>query len=332
MITTPGEVYGKCLEHNYEFCAVCVNTNCKKRLLCYQCIYTDHSKHISECIPLNLWKVENFADDKTEEMHSKIERATSDIRDVSDLIHNYISSIIERLSELKKSCAENSIDLQQIIKNLSLKNNFTLKDGYYVIKPENISTMIENICIGISEEMEGYLEEKLSKIKVKSKNFGALKKSKNRFSSFKDNWSHLTSYWDCIGFKIAGDPIVLLGTGIYAPDNITNEFDIKIKIFEEELTESKVIFEKDFEVSKLRYQNDLTDLMFGKEILLKKDVTYIIAKFNNKSNSNGKYGKEQSKESTDPFIFMNFKGKSDSYKSGNYSEITCGAFPYFIYR
>ena len=332
MITTPGKVYGLCNEHNYEFCAVCVNSNCKRRLLCYQCIFSDHAKHISDCIPLNLWKVENFEDDKTEEMHSKIERATSEIRDVSDLIQNYVSSIIERLSELKKSCASNSIDLEQIIKNLSLKKNFTLKDGYYVIKPDNLSTMIENIDIHLAEEMEGYLEEKLSKIKVKSKNFGMIRKSKNRFSSFKDNWSHSTSYWDGLGFKIIGDPIVLLGTGIYAPDNFNVEFDIKIKIFEEDLNDSKVIFEKDFEVSKLNYENNLSDLNFGKEILLRKDVTYIITKFNNKSNSNGKYGKEQSKDSTDPFVFINYKGKSDAYKTGNYTELSCGAFPYFIYR
>jgi hypothetical protein len=82
----------------------------------------------------------------------------------------------------------------------------------------------------------------------------------------------------------------------------------------------------------LNYENYLSDLNFRKEILLKKDVTYIITKFNNKSNSNGRYGKEQSKDNTDPFVFINYKSKSDIYKTGNYTELSSGAFPYFIYR
>lgn len=332
MISTQSHEFGKCSYHLIEYCSVCVNSSCKKQLLCYQCVFTEHYKHVTDCIPLNLWKVENFADDKTEEIHSKIERATSEMRDINDIIINFISSLIERLSELKKSCALNKIDLPVIIKNLSLKNNYTLKDGKYIIEPENISSMIENIDINLAEEMEGFINEKLSKIKVKTKNFGVVKKSKNRFSSSKDNWSHTVSYWDAIGFKIIGDPIVLLGMGVYVLDVLTTDFNIKIKIFEEELNDSRIIFEKDFEISKLNYKGELADLMFEKEILLKKDVIYIIGKFNNKANCNGRYGKEQSKEPTDPFIFINYKGKSDSYKTGNYTEINCGAFPYFIYK
>ena len=159
----------------------------------------------------------------------------------------------------------------------------------------------------------------------------AIKKTSNRFLTLKDNWSHTTSYWDCFGFQVSED-VVLVGFGVYKPDNANQEFCMKFKLFESELKDEKSVFEQDYDLTKLNYDTECGDLMIGKDIPISRGKVYIAAIFNTKANSSSKYGKETPNIKHDPFTYISYKTTSDSYKSGNYTDLTCGMFPYFIYK
>lgn len=337
MESTPGNVLnlGKCMSHSSEICCICVNPTCKKNLLCYQCVFAEHSKHIEQCIPLNLWKFQNSdgTDAKLDNLLEKIDKASTEIKDLADLIQNYFSRIFERLYVLKEKCAAGKTEPSLIFRNFPVNENFSVKDGFYVVDSSNLGNMVDNLNFSLFEEIETYLIDEFNKLKLNNKSSVPVKKSPVRFSSVNGNWSHSTSYWDCVGFKSVEEGIILIGVGCYKPDNATQEYSCKIKIFEDELKDEKAIFDKDYDLSTLTYGSDgFGDIMFGKNIVMKKDRVYIIAKLNLKANSNGNYGKNQTNNSVKPFEFISYKGTSDSYKSGNYTDLTCGDFPYFLYR
>lgn len=108
---------------------------------------------------------------------------------------------------------------------------------------------------------------------------------------------------------------------------------IEIIIYEEEMKDSSKIFSQsiDLKLVNIAYDNRAGDLLFNQEVRLKKGVTYIIAKFNKEENPHCYYGKGPC-VLIPPFELVSWKEKSNSFKSGNYTDISCGAFPYFIYK
>jgi hypothetical protein len=324
--------FPRCSFHNQEIVCICVNSLCKRRLICYECVFTDHNKHVTECIPLNLWRIDKTANPKVDSLIDRIGEASSGLKDLGDIIQSYFAKIIERLYLLQEDLGRNKIDLPHILRNMSVCNNYVIKDGFYTIQSEHISNMIDNINFNLIEEIEAFIKEKITSMKKnKGMNLNTIKKTLNRFSTLKDNWSHTTSYWDCLGFQLSED-IILVGFGVYKPDNVTQEFSIKFKLFEGEVKDEKVIFEQDYDTSKVVFETECADLMIGKDIPITKGKIYIAALFNNKANASSKYGKETANIKHDPFTFISYKTTSDSYKSGNYTDLTCGLFPYFIYR
>jgi hypothetical protein len=331
-ITKQDYYFPKCPIHNQEIVCICVNSSCKRRLLCYECVFSDHNKHVTDCIPLNLWKIDNSSNAKTDTLLDKISEASSELKDMGDTIQSYFAKIIERLYLLQQDLDRNKIDLPHILRNMSVCNNYTIKDGYYVIESHHMSNMIDNINFTLIEEVEAFIKEKIIQMKKqKGASIGVIKKTVNRFTTLKDNWSHTTSYWDCIGFQVSDD-CLLVGMGVYKPDNVSTEFLAKFKIFEAEIKDEKSIFEQEYDFSRVVYEGDCEDLMFGKDINICKGKTYVAALFNSKANCSSRYGKETANVKHDPFTFISYKGTSDSYKSGNYTDLTCGMFPYFIYK
>jgi len=323
--------FPKCHLHNQEICCICINTQCKSRVLCFECVFSDHNKHVTDCIPLNNWRIDSSANSRVDNLIDKIEEASSQLKDMGDIIQSYFAKIIERLYLLKEDFDKNKIDLPNIFRNMSINNNYVVNDGLYVIKQEHISNMIDNINLTLVDEVESFIKEKTTNIK-KQRGCAAssVKKTSNRFLNLKDNWSHTTSYWDCLGVQVSED-ILLVGFGMYKPDNLNQEFLMKFKLFEGELKDEKLVFEEEYEISKLLW-TECADLMLGKDIPLSRGKTYIVAIFNSKANSSSKYGKDTANIKHDPFTYLSYKSTSDSYKSGNYTDLTCGMFPYFIFK
>lgn len=324
--------FPKCPIHNQEIVCICVYSICKRRLLCYECVFSDHNKHVSDCIPLNLWRIDNSTNAKVDILIDKISDASSELKDMGDMIQSNFAKIIERLYLLQEDLHKNKIDLHHILRNMSVRNNYVVKDGYYVIQSDHISNMIDNINFTLIEEIESFIKDKIYQIKKqKGVSVAVIKKTVNRFSIMKDNWSHTTSYWDCLGFQVSDD-YLLIGIGVYKPENLTQEFLVRFKLFDGEIKDEKIIFDQEFDLSKVVYEGDCGDLMIGGDIPILKGKTYISALFNMKANNSSKYGKETANIRHDPFTFISYKGTSDTYKSGNYTDLSCGMFPYFIYK
>jgi hypothetical protein len=327
--------FDQCRVHKHKICSFCVNSNCRKPL-CYLCIYEgkEHADHFNDCLPLPLVKIENAEEINVEAMAKKVEEAKSYVENLSEYMKNYISNRIETLAKLKEHTQTNKIDFADIFDSfLSEKWKHTMKDGIYTVAAADMTLMLMDLNSCNLKGMGEKVKEDLEKQKVTAdRHYAPLQKTNNRFGSTKNHWLNSSSYWDGIGFKISEESLILMGFGVFKPDNAT-EFTIKVKIFDGEMEENKVIFEQDFDISKLNYVSDVADVTFDKEVLIRSDRTYIIAKFNNKNNPNSRYGKEQTTSSTTPFEFVSVKGTtSNTYKSGNFTDLNNGAFPHFLYK
>jgi hypothetical protein len=323
-----------CFQHNKSICCFCIHKECRKAL-CYECVYDGiHKNHIEECIPMNMWRIENADGEYPPEVLEKMEEAKAQIKEIQDYVVGYFTKKLQNLNTLKDETQENKVDLPEIIKNsLDLFKIPKQKDGTYKIDSAEFQLMINGLYSSLAESMYSDLQVKLMKLRLQNRYFSTIKKTVNRFSGAKDGWDNSTGKWDALGFKVADDSIILSGFGVYKPENTSSDFKIKVKIFEEDLDDIKVVYEEEFEISKLKYEGEFADVRFEFDFPLIKDRTYIISKFNEKQNSNSRHGKEQNLEiSTEPFELISYIDKSNSYKSGNSTDLNSGAFPYFLYR
>jgi hypothetical protein len=330
VIRQPLVINNKCTNHECDYVGICINKTCTLNgLVCYTCIYNSHSGHFKDCIPLNLWKVEIDSNKSTYEIvNANFEKILVKIKDLNHIIQNYFSELCEKLIIMKDNLDRNGI-LTLFQTDLPLFYKYQIQDNMYVITQKDINEIVDKLESCFIKEVEKQIAREFKKC---SGTGGEVKRTETRLTSVSDNWSQSTSYYDAIGFKVM-EELLLCGIGIYEATDTKTKMPIEVIIYEEDMKDNSKIFSQaiDLKDVDIKFENKLGDLMFNSEVRLKKGITYIIAKLNVKENPHCYYGKTPAVP-IPPFELISWKDKSQSFRSGNYTDLSCGAFPYFIYK
>jgi hypothetical protein len=331
----PLAIVKKCTDHNQDSVAICISKKCNKNgLVCYICIFNEHNKHIDECIPLSNWKLDIENDGAIDKLiNNNLEKAMVRAKDINGMIQCHFSDLFERLIVAKDSLERDGIKAL-FQSDLPLNYKYQVEGKEYIISKSDLENMLNDFENSFIKQIETRIMREFTRA-FKSNNVkkSDIQKTAVRLGTFADNWSQSTSYWDCLGFKVAEDDIYLCGYGVYQWDGNPSRVAVEVLVFENALAESNIIFKEKYNLvdMNIKFEGKVGDFLFGKEIKLEKDKTYIIGRLNTEAGPSTCYGKSPSIP-VPPFELISYKGTSDSYKSGNYSDINTGMFAYFLYR
>jgi hypothetical protein len=324
----------KCSDHSYECVAICICKKCSKNgLVCYLCIYNEHSKHIDECIPLANWKLDIEDKDSIDKLiNDSLEQAMVKAKDINGMIQCHFSDLFERLIVAKDLLERDGIKAL-FQSDLPLNYKYQIEGKAYIITKSDLESMLSDFDNSFIKQMEVRIMKEFSRAFKSCKKGADIKKTAVRLTTFAENWSQSTSYWDCLGFKVSEEDVYLCGFGVYQWDGSPSRVPIEVLLFENALAESNIVYREKYNLAELniKFENKVGDLNFNKEIKLEKDKTYIIGRLNCEAGPSTSYGKGPSVP-VPPFELISFKGTSDNYKSGNYTDVNTGMFAYFIYR
>ena len=321
----------KCKFHSMDFVGICIHKGCSKNgPVCYNCVFFEHNLHPTACVPLTLWKFDNQVHQlEVYNLENHIEKVMVRLKDLDMVIQNNFSEMYEKLHLIKENFVKEGIN-SFIGNDLPFWLNYKKVDNEYIIDNSNAEKMITNIEKTLICEFENSLSKEFKKIKNPNDSKPILK-SGRRVLSINNNWSHTKSYYDCIGFRTNEPGIELLGFGFFELDN--KKGLIEVSIYEDSLDSKNLLLKDQINIASLDivFNEKIGDLFLSKSLPIEKGKKYILVKINLEDNPSGSYGK-QMQGGTDPFIFIDMKEESKTFKTGNYTDINTGAFPYLIYK